>query len=438
MTHKEQYTKQRKNKERFKVLRSFMSSLTLTAVAVIAVAVAIPRSPKASIQNVKVFEHEIAYQIIVTDLDQALDLDSLKVVLEGQLETYEQPLYLGLNVGLFENLRPSTAYHLQIFGSKGFGSERLASMRVKTSASSNGAIVSYELVEHIDYYLNYEVRILLNDSEQKYESVSLYYTYLYPDEEAQNYEQIVITSADQIVFLADVPNEHTRVHLYLEAVHYDGEINRLDELMFHVPFQLSTFVYLEQRSASTLAFQFYGDYYITNQILYSAKLYLGYMLIDHITVEGQQEYTHHDSATFTFLKLKKNTEYRLVISATYIHPQTMREETIMLHEETYQTLGDYEIEYDIRFHETHIEVYIQLNDPNHYFQVPFYVIYEVVEHQMIYYESNTFDFTPDGVYKFVTFEILYPDVETYQILIAVRNQNDYTMYHILVQQNRNN
>ena len=157
-----------------------MSSFTLTAIVVVAVAISIPKSLIEVIKDIKTFETDIAYQFVVTDEDEALDLSSLKIVLDGQLEDYTYPLSLGLNVGVFEDLRPNTGYQLQVYGNKGYGDEKLASMRVETNDSSNGAIISYELIDALDFYLNYEVDILYSDPNDLYQEINLYYTYLYP------------------------------------------------------------------------------------------------------------------------------------------------------------------------------------------------------------------------------------------------------------------
>ena len=134
------------------------------------------------IEDVKIFETDVVYQVLVTDEDEALDLSSLKIVLDGQLEDYTYPLSLGLNVGVFEDLRPNTGYQLQVYGNKGYGDEKLAAMRVETNDSSNGAIISYELIDALDFYLNYEVDILYSDPNGLYQEINLYYTYLYPNE----------------------------------------------------------------------------------------------------------------------------------------------------------------------------------------------------------------------------------------------------------------
>ncbi len=435
MADKEKYKKQKKDKKRYEILRNFMASFTLTAIVVVAVVTRLPKSPVASIENVNIFENQIVYQILVTDEEQALDLSSLKVVLDGQLEDFEYPLELGVNVGVFENLTSNTSYKLEVYGSKGFGDEKLVSMRVETKASSNGAIVSYELVDTFDFFFDYEVKVIYEDINNLFSEVNLYYTYLYPDEEPQFYDVVTITSSNQSIILGDVPNEHTRVHLYLEATLISGEDVVLDELTFYIPFELSTYLYLDQKTNHSVTYQFYEDYYFTNDIEYVAYLYFGYMLVDESEIVQSEVDMHHGSLSFSFSNLKKETLYKVIVKAKYIDPHTLREEIIMIHEEEFTTLADYTIEYEVTEFDTYFEVYIHLNDPNHFFQVPYYTIYEIIDGSHHYDDSQTFDFTPDENGKSISFNISKPDLDYYQIVIGVRNQTDQTINHIIFDQN---
>ena len=434
MANREKFKKQQKDKTKLETLRTFMSSFTLTVCAIVVAAVIIPKSPVAAIKSVRVFQTEIVYQVEVTDQDHALDLSTLKVVLDGQLENYSYPLELGINVGVFDNLRPNTSYQLNVYGSKGFGQERLASMRVVTKTNSGGAIISYELMDTFDFYLSYQVNVLLNDDEDIYSEVNLYYAYKYPDDMIDNYETIPITESHQVIELLDVPNEHTEVHLYLEATLKSGGTTLLDELTFNVPFHLQTSLYLNQLTSSSLQYQFYKDYYYTQNVVYRAKLYFGHMLVDEYILEDSGLDTHYHGLYINFKNLKKNTDYKLIISSTYTNPYTQRTETKILHEEEVRTLGDYSIEYEITHYETHSEVYIFVIDPNHYFQVPYFTIYEIFDNVPFYLDGESFSFTPDGNGKYTSFIINHPGIYPYQLVIGIRNQNDSTINQIIIDQ----
>ena len=81
-----------------------------------------------------------------------------------------------------------------------------------------------------------------------------------------------------------------------------------------------------------------------------------------------------------------------------------------------------------------MNVYLYLNDPNHYFQVPYAIIYEIVDGQVFYFSEITFEFTPTHDGKEVTFEVIYPNLDQYEIVIGVRNQMDYKINHIIFEE----
>ena len=432
MDKKEKYKKQKKDMRRYEAIRSFISSFTLTAIVVVAVATNLPKSPIATIESIKTFENEIAYQITITDEDQSLRLDSLEIVLDGQLDDYSMPLELGTNVGIFENLRPGTSYQLEVYGSKGFGQEKLTAMRVETKASSNGAIVSYELTEEVDTFYTYEVDVLKNDYENQYATINLFYAYLYPDEEPQFYQMVEIIEQLQTIELSDVFYEYRSIHLYLEAELINGEFLILDELTIYTPIHLSTDVFLDKKTANSLQFQFYMDYYFVENITYTAKLYDNKMIVDEMTITPDFQGFHHDGVILYFDNLRKDVDYRLEISSTYIDPSTKREETILLNTIEALTLSYYHIDYEVFRFEENLEIYMHLDDPNHYFQIPYVIIYEIVDGQKFYYSESSIEFTPTTDGKEATLEVIYPDLEHYEMIIGVRNQSDYTVDHIII------
>lgn len=129
MNPKERKLKLKKKRRTYDSLKSLFSSFAVTVCAVVIALAVIPSSPKAEILGLSIFENQIVYQVEITDEDNALRLDTLKIVLENQMESYEYPLSLGINVGIFEDLSPGTPYKLSVVGSKGFGEERLTTKK---------------------------------------------------------------------------------------------------------------------------------------------------------------------------------------------------------------------------------------------------------------------------------------------------------------------
>jgi hypothetical protein len=127
-----QKNKNERFRRQYEIIKTWMSSFAVTAVAAVAAVTLIPSSPKATIIKAEALNNEIIYQVSVTDQDQALELETLFVVLENQMEYYEVPISLGESAGYFAELNPNTEYRLSVYGSKGFGQERLDSVVLTT------------------------------------------------------------------------------------------------------------------------------------------------------------------------------------------------------------------------------------------------------------------------------------------------------------------
>ncbi len=421
--------KYKKNQTRLNVLRNMMSSFAMTVGVVVVIVMQIPKSPVASILNVNVFENLIAFEVSVTDEDHALDLSSLKVVLENQFNTYSVPIDLGQSSGVFENLDSNTTYYLQVYGSKGYGDERLASTYVKTKPNDEAVILSYDILEVFEFSLTYDVRVWVGDIDQ-YESIDLYYGVGFMSEEPQFYESFPITLQDQTFTLLGIENYHSTVSLYIEGKKIGEESKILDQVSFDTPFILSSSFYLERIDKDRVDFLLYGDYYLTDDITYQAKLYKNDILIEQKRISSNDAGMEQEMKFF-FDGLKKLTDYKVEVIATYINPQTLREETLALEPLTFTTIGDYTLTYIITEEIDYLDVYIELYDPNHYYQIPYYAIYEPSEFHEMVYIYETFDFSPDGLNKYVNFQIPYPILSEYRIEIGIYNQTNYLINHII-------
>ena len=90
MRGKSRRKKNEERKRRFDAIKDLMSTFSMATVAVVAAVVLIPASPKAEIIKSVALSEQIVYQVNVTDEDNALDVATLFVVLENQLEYYEK------------------------------------------------------------------------------------------------------------------------------------------------------------------------------------------------------------------------------------------------------------------------------------------------------------------------------------------------------------
>lgn len=425
---------QKENKKRLEILKSMMTSFVMTATVVIAIIVFIPKSPKAEILSSQSFYDAVTYQVLVTDEDMALDINTLIITLENQFETYTYPLSLGLNVGVFDQLMPNTFYQMIIYGSKGFGLEKLSTLEVKTANQPGGAIIGYELIDTSEYDLSYAIDILISDPFLDFSDLKLYYAYGYMDQEIHedDFDFIEILNPRSQIELFDIPIYNTKVYLYIEA-YLNGEPIILDQFQFFVPYHLETSLILESVTKNRVSYEFYKDYNQNLDAIYSIELKLGHQIvqtISNIKMENDSDYMND----IVFDKLKNDTEYQIIVKINYKDPYTLSRIEKVIHEETFRTLGDYQISYTITPYATYYEVYIYLNDPNHYFQIPYFEIYQVDEHHPIYLDGNDFSFTPDGNGKYATFTINKPNLFPYILKIGVKNQINYQINHIIFEE----
>lgn len=412
----------RTKNSKYEIVKTWLSSFVVTAVAVVAVLVYIPKSPEATLLKVTELEDQITYQVKVTDEDHALDLDSLKVVLENQMERYETSISLGESSGYFENLSPNTDYQLSIFGSKGFGLERLDSRRVRTKDITGGFILGYQTVGDT-VEPSYELEVYINDPDMIYQDITLYYGYGYDDQFF--YESVPITGPRETIELFHL---FSRTHVYLEAVTLEGTVV-LDEMWITPKFVLMSSFQMEYINRFEVGYTIYHSTTQSVEVTYQVDLYEGSTKRRTITIQSSEFETY--AKTFKLEDLKELTDYRMTIQATYINPDTRREETVELMEQAFTTLGEYSIDYDIINHDTYLEVIITVIDPSPYFQVPYYEVYDVSLEYPIWISSEVFEFMPDINSKSVTFTIALPDVDHYQIEIGIRNRDNYIIRHII-------
>lgn len=419
----------RKNREetkrRYEAIKDLMTSFVMSTVAVVAVVVLVPASPKAEFTKVVALENEIVYQVEVTDEENALDLSSLTVVLENQLAYFEHPINLGQQSGYFENLQSNTQYRLSVYGNKGFGQERLNTVLVTTKGRVGGTILGV-LVDSVDFDTNYYVDVSVNDPEGIYSSVTLYYGYRMHSETEINYSSVDVVDPRATIELLDVFTS-SEFHIYLEGITVDGP-ELLDEIWVTPPFTLYTSVYQSFLSNTEVGFSIYSDMTV-EEITYTMNVYKDNNLVQtkSFTPDNQQ----HGDSEFIVDGLSPDTTYVFECIADYTNPHTLRSEQVNVYDEEITTLGDYSYTYTIDTVGDYIEVTITLIDPNHYFQLAYYEAYDTSDEFAYWLAEESFGFTPIGDSKTTTFSILIPQVDSYRITIGVRSQTTYTIKQII-------
>lgn len=415
-------SRRRLKKSQYEIVKTWLSSFIVTAAVIVAVTLFVPKSPEAKIMKAEGLIDIITYQVSVTDHDQALQLDSLMVVLESQLDRKEVSIDLGESSGYFEGLRSNTDYRLSIYGNKGFGQERLDTRVIRTKDSPGGSILGYRPVGD-QMEPSYEIDVLIRDPESIYQSVTLYYGYTYEDQPF--YQSVLITSDRETV---EIFHLFSRTHLYLEAMTLEGPII-LDEMWVTPPFNLYSSVYLDRVDQNQIDLTLYHSSEDSVRVKYAIDVYEGSQKRYSQTIHSDDiEGYEHD---IFLTDLKAQTTYRILVVATYINPSTLREESVTLLEEEVVTLSDYQVTYEINEQLMYFEVSITVVDPSHHFQIPYVEIYDVSGEQPIWMGSETFSFTPGINSKSVQFTILIPDVMSYRIVIGIRNEQHYIIRHVI-------
>ncbi len=412
--------KQDEFKRRYDAVKNLMSTFAMSTVAVVAVVTLVPASPQAEIIKTVALSEEIVYQVNVTDEDNALDESTLFVVLENQLEYYEQPISLGENSGYFDNLEDDTQYWLSVYGNKGFGQERLDTELITTREQIGGTILSVT-PDIQDHNTNYYVDVSIYDPDLKYSSINLYYGYTWEPGEELTYYEVPINSSRETLELMDIWTDYP-FHIYLEGTTIDGN-EVLDEIWVTPPYTFNADVYLAYLNNEELKFHVYGDMGVDN-LKYNFNIYRGNMLLRTEEYIPEPDDYH---GGYLIEDLLPDTTYVIEVEAVFTNPQTLSREAIIIYNEEHTTIKDYSYDHTITWFDTYIEITVNLNDPFDLFQVAYYETYDTTGDHEMWIEGNVYPFEVNGEDKTITFTFDIPIVESYTIYILMNNQTDNTI-----------
>ena len=288
-----------------------------------------PKGYKFPCTIVGVFETIAGEVRVIGEMDE---YGLLHIFNENQLEHYEQPLSLGESSGYFANLNYDTEYRLSVYGSKGFGQERLDTLFITTMEKVGGTILSVT-PDTPDFSTIYTVDVSIYDPDFKYTSVVLYYGYSWePDVELQ-YSSVEVISPIESIELPDIQTSYP-FHIYLEGTTIDGT-ELLDEIWVTPPFDFYASLQMQYYGKDKIGFFLYNDSTVQTGS-YKMNIYQNGILFrtDAISVE---EGDFHGSE-FVIDRLSPNTTYTLECIATYKDPQTLRQEQKIIYEEVFLSI----------------------------------------------------------------------------------------------------
>ena len=431
------FQKKREKLTRFQALKSIFSSLLLTTTAIVIAVIVIPASPVASIDSVQAFTEAITYSVSVTDSDNAIIEGTLELVLENQFDTYSQPATLGVNNGIFESLEPDTKYTLKVMADKGYGLEVLDKSVIKTEPNPGGAITDIQLLSPPnEYTLDYSLTCYISDPFQEYDSIQITYAYRYPQEEDYaNLQTIMLSPGQTEVFISNITNNNVQVLVRLEALTNTSELITLEQVEFYTPYQFYGEAYLHHVTNREAKFDVYAESMSEDSPEFELVLMEGYVEIgrERYTVPAYSEQDpqfEQQTAPIVFEHLKPDTEYEVKVFVTYTNPFQKNEETKELAPITFTTLPDFKADVTVTDLGDMYEVTILLNDPQSFYDMAYYQIYQVDEFYDYVMEYNSYPFEMIDDENSVTFTIMKPDYEFY-IDIGIMNSDSYEYYIVI-------
>lgn len=432
MSRLKNFQEKLKKKSKYEIIKSLFQAVTATVVSVVAVTVLIPKSPIANFDKIKVFSHEIIYEVNVTDEEFTVEDNTLTLVLENQYVSLSKPISIGNNYGSFSNLEDNTKYNLSVVYNKGFGNEIIAKESIVTKNDLVVAItdVNYQRNE-IDELTTLDLSLLYGDVSE-YADLSLEYAVDYGYSEELLYETISLIDLPEIVSLEFYYQPSQIEYVFLVSGVKNAQTWIIDEIHYKPPFELNAEVYLGYFNDNEAAFYIYQDSNLDFEVDFRVDLYHGVNQVNSIDYEITSSEQHqHGSPPFLIDKLKPETEYRFVFIATYISPDTLRSQEMIIDEIVVNTLQEpiYEISIIENDNTYDVNVVFYKGDFD-YLNYEYYYYDEAYEYYS-YYSSNSFDFIVNEEGSSISFTIQKGGHQDFYIEISMMSKSDYHIRKII-------
>jgi len=421
LTKIEDFQDKIKKKSKYELIKSLLQAFTITVVSVVVVIAFIPKSPLASFDQVKAFSHEVIYQVQISDEDNVVQDDILKIVLENQFHKYEQNITIGQNFGSFKDLEKNTQYQLKVVYDKGFGEEVLAKTLVTTTNDLVAAISDINLIELQEYLVTYELNLIYGDL-TGYQNLQIRYGTDFGGEYPISYNSISLLSYPASMTIEFQGYSASEFVIILEGT-FEGNQVIIDEYRIKKPFKVSAFMYLEFYNDREVAFGLFGDVDHEHEIRYLMEVYQNNTLVRTIEYDLHEESYHSHDSYYIIDKLKPETEYHFVFKAKYQNPESLRMEELIIGEETITTLSALVYEIDVIENEFNYQVTITVNQE--LFDIAYYDYYYLETDYYYYYKGDSYYFVEEqGVYT-VTFIIDKETFADFYINIALESTGNY-------------
>ncbi len=412
-----------KQRTRYQLLKSLFSSFSVTVIALVAVIVVIPRSPKVSFENIKAFSDEIVYQVKITDEDSVVKNEDLTIILENQFEKRVNTLRLGDNLGSFTNLEKATEYVIKVVYDKGFGEEVLSKVRVYTKDDFVAGISNYQMTE-FDYYSTAAVTIKYGDT-SPYTDFKLRYEFYYGENLASS-NNIFLNEMQTEVEIPYVYYYFETCVLTLSAV-YEGQEVIVDSVNLVLPYVLQASLYLAYHDDVSASFYIYLDSYLKEEVDYWLEVYMNDYLFRTIKVSKSNDDFH--SELFVVDGLKPNQAYSFVLNASYQDPLTLNKKSAVLAIEEIVTLKSFD--YEIRIVEELDILYVDIRLDGLVLDLAFYKIFNIEDGHYYYLYGEEFNLIEEEGYYVISFQVEKPNQQEYTIEIGLKDSRNMNAIKIL-------
>lgn len=412
------------NQRKRLAIHQWLSTAAITVVAVVAASVLIPKEATAHFLQLESFGSDIYYEVEIVDEEETITPGTLKIVAQNQLEYYEKSLDLGYHTGSFLTLHPDTTYQVSIRAHRGFGEEILDQKKIATTNNYGAAVTEVRFNEVNMEGLAAEFDITYNDLKQELKDITFLIAYFEEETDPLYYEysQYPITSFQETVPIADIPNYNLDLHLIIQATLIEtNEVIQLFEKTMDTPISLYVSIYADKAGTDYIDISAYLDFQTTNTVTYEIQLLLDGRVIRQIYPTADQvETLQHESAVFQyrFTKLRENTKYHLKVIATYLEQQITKTKEEMV--DCYTTLP-YDVQITVTQNVPNMLVEIQVSDSHLLLSDFYYSYYEIVDGSYQYIGGNYIQLsTTDQINYTGTLELPIKTTHQYEITINAK------------------
>ena len=301
--------------------------------------VVVPANLTAVFDNIKIFSTEIVYQLNVTDIDNIIGINELKLVLDDGFNQTEQFIELGDNFGSFATLTPNTSYTLNLIYDLGYGQEIILSEAIFTTNELVATISGLELSPFSQGSMMIYNATISYGNTLGYSGWQVRYAVVVPGfEQDAYYESFMLQGEQTAAEIAFYDNFGEEYHIILEA-YLDGNLVVVDETRVDLPFMIYASMYVSFFTDIEALLSFYVESPSGITVDYSLEVLRFDILEQDLTLDIQA--ILDNQGDYSVYNLTPDSDYSFVFKASFVNPDTGRLEEVIIYEEFIHTYAIY-------------------------------------------------------------------------------------------------